>query len=414
MIEFVKHRLPNGMVVLIHRDSQTPMAVTNLVYNAGSKYDPPEMTGMAHLFEHMMFGGSKNAGDFDIPQQLAGGENNAYTNSDITNYYQILPGENLETALWLESDRMGHLDLKTKVFATQKAIVLEEYKETCLNEPYGDVWHYLHDLCYKSYPYRWPTIGMTPAHIESITLDELKKFYRRYYHPANAVLAITGNVDIDQTLKMVEKWFLDLKPSDLELPIFKPEEEQREKRGKKIKGLVPHHAVYMAFHIPNKLNTRFPAIDLLSDLLGLGRSCWLNEVLVEEKEIFSSVDAYVNGSNDTGLFIIEGRLNPGFTAEEGEASIVEVLNKTKNQRISERELRKLQNTFLTSHAFSSLSSLHKAMNLSQYENLGNANLLNTEVEEYQSVTPENIRSEAELIFREENCSVVWYSPASPG
>lgn len=411
MVEYVRHQLSNGLVVLVHRDPLTPMVVTNVVYNAGSKFDPPHMTGMAHLLEHLMFGGSKNAPSFDTPQQLAGGENNAYTNADITNYFQVLPGKNLDVALWLESDRMGFLNLDEKTFHIQKSVVLEEYNETCLNEPYGDVWHYIHHLAYKKYPYKWPTIGLTPEHIAGISLDEVKRFYKSRYRPDNAVLSIAGNVDEDKALRAAEKWFEDL-PSEGENSInLGSEPKQKELRRKELIAMVPHPAVYMAFHIPDKVNQRFPSIDLLSDLLGLGRSCRLNEKLVEEMEIFSAVDAYVNGANDMGLFIIEGKLNEGFSSRQGEQAIWEVLEAVKTEEVVSSEIEKLQNTFATSHAFSCTSSLHKAMNLAHYENLGNANLLNTEIEEYMRVSEEDLKREAKTIFRPENASIVTYEPA---
>ena len=410
MVEFVRHQLSNGLIILVHRDPLTPMVVTNIVYNAGSKYDPPHMTGMAHLMEHLMFGGSKNAGDFDTPQQLAGGENNAYTNSDITNYYQVLPGKNLEVALWLESDRMGFLNLNKQIFEVQKAVVLEEYNETCLNEPYGDVWHYIHHLAYKKYPYRWPTIGLTPNHIAGISFEEVSNFYKRQYRPDNTILSIVGNIDPEYAIKTAEKWFGEIPAGTDPLVDLGKEPIQTKIRRKEIIAMVPHPAVYMAFHIPQKIDARFPAIDLLSDLLGLGRSCRLNERLVEEREIFSSVDAYVNGANDMGLFIVEGKLNEGYSSRDGEEALWEVLEEVKHQVVLKSEIEKLQNTFATSHAFSCISSLHKAMNLAHYENLGDANLLNSEIVEYSRVTQDDLQREAKAIFRRENASIVSYEP----
>lgn len=410
MIEFVRHELKNGLKVLIHRDPLTPMAVTNLVFNAGSKYDPPEMTGMAHLFEHLMFSGSKNAGSFDRFQQLAGGENNAYTNSDVTNYYQVLPAQNSEVALWLESERMGFLDLNEDIFNIQKRVVLEEYKETCLNEPYGDVWHYLHHLCYKKHPYRWPTIGMTPDHIEAITFEQVKLFYKKFYRPDNAILAMVGNLDPNRCIDLVEKWFGDIPAGNEKLPKLQKETVQTELRRTMVESLVPHPAIYIGFHIPAKIDKRFPSIDLLSDLMGLGKSSSLHRKLVEEKDIFTSIDAYVNGCNDMGLFVIEGKLNEPHSAEEGEEAIWNTLAEIKQSRISTSEMEKLKNTFATSHAFSTISSLHKAMNLSQYENLGKAELINSEIEEYTAVSDGEIIEEANRIFLSSNASVVRYTP----
>lgn len=414
MIDFSKFQLANGLRVIVHRDPLTPLAVTNVVYNAGSKFDPPHLTGMAHLFEHLMFGGSKNAGDFDLPQQLAGGENNAFTNADITNYYQVLPGANLEIALWLESERMGFLNLNEKTLQIQKEVVLEEYNETCLNEPYGDAWHYIHHMAYTKYPYRWPTIGMTPDHIKNIELKDATEFYSKYYHPSNAVLVITGNVDVDQSLHLVEKWFGSISSGN---PLhFLPESEppQTQLKRKKLKAIVPVPAVYMAFRIPSRLDKRFPAIDLLSDLLGLGRSSRLNELLVEKWNIFTAIDAYVNGTNDMGLFIIEGKLNDGETPEKGEEMIWKALDMIKSQKIEDGEMSKLKNTFATTLEFSSLSNLHKAMNLAYFENLGSADMINTELDEYNAIDDQSILEEANTILKPENCSVLLYFPEKLG
>ncbi|TVR85496.1 MAG: insulinase family protein [Saprospirales bacterium] len=410
MIEFVKHTLSNGLRVLVHRDSLTPLVVTNLIYNAGSKYDPPEMTGMAHLVEHLMFGGSINAGNFDYPQQMAGGENNAFTNADITNYYQIMPKENLEVALWLESERLGFLDINRRTFDIQKEVVLEEFNETCLNEPYGDVWHYLHNLCYKKHSYRWPTIGMTPDHIRKIDIDAVEKFYRRYYQTENAILVIAGNAQPGKCLELAEKWFADIPAGGSALPELPKEPKQTSGRKKDIYALVPHAAIYMAFKIPGRLDPRFPAVDLLSDLLGLGRSSRLNEHLVEERELFSCIDAYVNGTNEYGLFIIEGKLNEGVSAQTGEEAIWESLEQVKNTPITPSELDKLINSYITTNAFAGTNCLHKAMNLAFYENLLDANLINTEPLAYKAVNGNDITRNAQLIFQEENSSVVRYFP----
>jgi len=408
MIEFTRHTLDNGLRIIIHEDHSTPMAAVNIVYNVGSRNESPDKTGYAHLFEHMMFSGSKHAPNFDEPLQLAGGESNAYTNCDLTNYYDILPADNLETAFWLESDRMLNLQITEKSLAIQRKVVTEEFKETCLMPPYGDVWHNLMELTYKQHPYRWPVIGRTIEHIEKAKLEDVRSFFDHYYCPTNAVMVVAGAVKHKEVVTLVEKWFGEI-PAGVKNGVPLPQEPIQQvpnvlhKRKK-----VPMDALYMAFHMPCRLDPAYYAVDLLSDVLCNGNSSRLFRNLKKDRELFADIDCYITGHIDPGLFIIEGKPADGVSLKQAEAAIWEELNKVKTEQIPARELQKLKNKLESSLVFSEATVLNKAINLAFFELLKGAELINREAELYQAVTVEDIQKAANTILQANNCSTLWY------
>jgi zinc protease len=408
MVHFDRFELKNGLRVIVHEDKSTPMVAVNLLYNVGSKDEDPQKTGFAHLFEHLMFSGSENIPDFDEPLQSAGGESNAFTNKDITNFYEILPANNIETAFWLESDRMFSLNFSEEALDIQRKVVVEEFKETCLNTPYGDVWHHLMELAYKVHPYSWPTIGKELKHVEDATLDDVKSFFYRYYRPNNAILSVSGNASLETVKHLAAKWFGDI-PAGPPISNVLPEEpKQLEFNYKVVEADVPLDMVYLAFHIPNRLSEDFYLIDLLSDVLSNGPSSRLYRRLLKEQQIFSDIDCYITGSLEPGLFIIEGKPADGVSIETAEIAIWKELELLKTEQIPERELTKLKNKAESTLTFSTSSIMTKAMNLGFFELLGNANLINEEAERYQEITVEQIQEQAQKIFTKENCSQLVY------
>jgi len=410
MISFKKHILPNGLRVVIHEDVSSPMVAVNVVYDVGSRDESPDKTGFAHLFEHLMFGGSVNVPDFDGPIQNAGGENNAFTNTDMTNFYNVLPAQNLETALWLESDRMNQLVFSKKALDIQKKVVVEEFKETCLTEPYGDVWHYLSDLSYKKHSYSWPTIGKDMSHIEDAELEDVKQFFQKHYTPQNAILVISGKVDPDHALALVEKWFADIPAGQKYTRNLIQEPAQSEYRSKTVYGNVPLPAVYVSFHMVARDHEDYYAYDLLSDVLSNGRSSRLYQRLHKVNPIFSQIDAYISGTFDPGMLVIEGRPMKDVTLEDAKAAIWKELNELREVAIDDTELQKLKNKIESSLEYSEVNILHKSMSLAYFELLGDASLINREAEEYQKVTSADIQRVAREIFTKENCTELTYLP----
>lgn len=408
MIKFSRFTLQNGLRVIVHEDKSTPMAAVNVLYNVGARDESPDKTGFAHLFEHLMFGGSEHAPEFDDPIQMAGGECNAFTNSDLTNFYDLVPVENLETVLWLESDRMKSLNFSEKNLDVQRKVVVEEFKETCLNQPYGDVWHHLSDLAYKVHPYRYPTIGKVPQHVEDATLDDVKDFFQKYYRPNNAILVLAGNVKTKQAKELVEEWFGDIPMGDIPQRDLPQEPEQQEFRQLTNEANVPTNAIYLAFHTPGRADKNYYAIDLLSDILGNGRSSRLYQRLMKEEQLFTSIDAYITGYLDPGLLVIEGKPAEGVSVKKAEAAIWQELEKIKNELVEARELEKIKNKMESSLEFSEANILNKAINLAFFELLGDAELINSEALEYQRVTAEEIQQMAKKILSKENCSELFY------
>ncbi len=408
MIQFKSFTLQNGLRVLIHEDKSTPMAVVNVLYDVGARDEDPAKTGFAHLFEHLMFGGSKNIPVYDEPLQVAGGENNAFTTNDLTNYYCQLPAENIETALWLESDRMLSLAFSKKSLEVQRKVVCEEFKEHYINKPYGDVWHKLRALIYTTHPYKWMTIGASLQHIEEATIEDVKGFFNKHYTPSNAILVIAGNVETEKTIQLVEKWFGTIPSGEKYNRQLPQEPPQLAPRHLEIKSNVPVDALYKCWHIYARTDNRYYAADLITDILGGGGSSRLFQALVKEKQLFSSIDCYHFGSTDAGLLTIEGKLAKGVNIKEGEKALNIELNKLQQEGISAAELEKVKNKTESAMAFEDMSVMNRAASIAMYELLGDANLMNTELSRYHAVTVEEIIEQSRIIFTENNCSTMYY------
>ncbi len=412
MISYNIHHLKNGLTLIHHSDMNTNLCVTNLLYNVGARDEHPEQTGFAHLFEHLMFGGSVHIPSFDTPLQKASGENNAFTSNDITNYYITLPSENIETALWLESDRMLRLDFSEKSLAVQKGVVIEEFKQRYLNQPYGDSWLEIRPLAYETHPYRWATIGKEISHIENAKLDDVSRFFDRFYNPSNAVLCIAGNIEFEEAVKLTEKWFGDI-PSGTSNPNKYPREiEKKYRREKTIEADVPQNAFYMAFNMVERTHPLYFAFDLLSDILSGSESSRFMKTLVKEKGLFTHVHAYLTGDIDEGLFVIEGKLAGQTSFESAEQAVIEMLEAIKDNGLYEKELEKVKNKSITSNLFSKTSVLNKAMGLCYAHRLGDANLINTEVETMKAINEDMIRSACESYLLKSNQSVLKYRTKS--
>lgn len=414
MITFEKFTLPNGLRVLVHEDKSTPLAAFNLLYDVGARDESPGQTGFAHLFEHLMFGGSTNIPSFDDPLQKAGGENNAFTSNDVTDYYETLPAHNLETAFWLESDRMMGLDFESRALEVQRKVVCEEFKEHYINQPYGDVWHKLRSLAYTRHPYQWPTIGKELRHVEDATKEDVKKFFFSHYRPNNAILVVAGNVKTEEIKKLSEKWFGNIAPGVTPKRNLPKEPKQTEARSLTVHADVPLDAIYKAYHMPARLDKNYYVVDLISDILSGGKSSRFYEVLVKEKKMFSEINAYVTGSIDPGLFIIDGKLMKGVNMQEAEEAINEEIKKIRDEKVSDRELEKVKNKVESQMEFSEIENLNKAMNLAFAELLGNPNLVNEEKQFYLSITPERLQWQAQEVFRDTNCSTLYYFARQQG
>ena len=408
MITVNRHTLPNGLRIVHSEMDSTQMVALNVLYNVGARDEHPEHTGFAHLFEHLMFGGSVNIPDYDTHVQNAGGENNAWTNNDITNYYITLPRQNVETGFWLESDRMLSLDFNEKSLEVQRQVVIEEFKQRNLNQPYGDVGHLVRGMAYKEHSYQWPTIGKETSHIANATLDEVKDFFFRFYAPDNAILAVTGNISFEDTVALAEKWFGPIPRRNVGTRNLPKEPVQTAERRQTVERNVPVDALYMVFHKCDRLHPDYYTFDMLSDLLSSGRSCRLVQHLVLEKQIFSSIDAYISGSIDEGLFHIAGKPSPGISLEEAEEAIWEELEALKTVETDPYELEKVKNRYESEQIFNNLNYLNVATNLAFFELIGKAEDINHEVEKYRSVTSERIREVARKAFVRENCSVLYY------
>lgn len=408
MIHYNKFNLDNGLRVIVHEDHTTPMAVLNVLYDVGARDEDPQRTGFAHLFEHLMFGGSVNIPDYDEPLQMAGGENNAFTTNDLTNYYITLPAENIETAFWLESDRMLSLAFGEKSLDVQRKVVSEEFKEHYINKPYGDVWHKMRELAYSTHPYRWMTIGKELSHIENATLKDVKAFFSKHYCPANAILVVGGKVTTAQVKALTEKWFGDIPSGEKYHRNLPVEPKQNSAHKLEIKAKVPLDALYKCYHIYPRLDNRYYAADLVSDVLGGGSSSRLHQVLVKEKKLFSNIECYHFGSIDAGLLTIEGKLVKGVKMKDAEKAIQEELSKLQQTVIPERELQKVKNRVESMLAFEDMSLLNRANNLAFYELLGDAALMNTEFDNYETVTTADIHREAGIIFDDKNSNTIYY------
>ena len=403
-----KQTLNNGLRVVHCEDKDTQMVALDIVYDVGARDEHPEHTGFAHLFEHLMFGGSVNIPDYDGPLQQAGGEDNAWTNNDITNYYLTIPKSNVETGFWLESDRMLALDFSEHSLDVQRGVVMEEFKQRCLNQPYGDVSHLLRPLAYKVHPYRWPTIGKELAHIERATLQEVEDFFYRFYAPNNAVLAVTGNISWEETLRLTLKWFGPIPRRDVPVRRLPQEPVQTEERRLTVERNVPLDALFMAFHTCRRDEPDYYAFDILSDILSNGSSSRLNLRLVKERKIFSSIDAYISGTRDAGLLHVSGKPAAGISLEQAEEAVRRELEDLMHNSVGTQELEKVKNKFESTQIFGNINYLNVATNLAWFELTGQAEDIDREVERYRSVSPEHLRDVAARAFRPENGVVLHY------
>lgn len=398
MIQVNRYTLANGLRIVHNEDDSTQMVALNLLYDVGARDEDPSHTGFAHLFEHLMFGGSLHIPDYDTPVQNAGGENNAWTNNDITNYYITLPHQNVETGFWLESDRMLSLDFNPKSLEVQRQVVIEEFKQRNLNQPYGDASHLLRELAYESHPYRWPTIGKEIAHIAQATLEEVKDFFFRFYAPNNAILAVTGHISFEETIRLAEKWFGPIPARNIsprQLPAEKP---QTAVRRKTVERKVPVDAIYMAFHMSNRMHPDYYVYDMITDILSNGRSSRFIQSLVQEQKLFTSIDAYISGSLDEGLLHVTGKPVEGVSLEQAEEAIWKELEKMKTVPVSEQELEKVKNRYESEQIFNNINYLNVATNLAFFELTGKAEDINEEVGKYRAVTAEQIQATSARCF----------------
>ena len=408
MLHFERFTLANGLRVLVHIDKATPMVAMNILYDVGARDEEAARTGFAHLFEHLMFGGSVNIPDYDEPLQMAGGENNAYTTNDITNYHLQLPLKNMETAFWLESDRMLSLAFSEKSLDVQKKVVSEEFKEHYLNKPYGNAWHLLRELAYKQHPYRWPTIGKNLQQIEETHLDEVKAFFFKHYLPVNAVMCVAGNVTVEEVKQLSEKWFENIPAGDPYVRNITPEPAQEAARMETAHADVPVDALYKAWHMAGRLTQPYYAADLITEVMGSGFSSRLYQRLVKEQQLFSTVNCYHTGSLDPGLLVVEGKVREGKTLEEANAAVELEISHLLNDGVTEAELQKAKNKIEALIAFEDMSLLSRANNLAFYELMGDAQLINEEWNKYQDITHDILIATAKNIFRAENCSTLFY------
>lgn len=413
MVDYTKHTLKNGLRIIVNEDRSTPLVAFNILYDVGSRDENADLTGLAHLFEHLMFGGSSNIPEFDLPLQMAGGESNAFTNNDITNYYITIPTDNLETAFWLESDRMLELDFSQKILDTQKNVVTEEFKQRYLNQPYGDSILYLRPLAYKVHPYRWPTIGRDISHIENVDIEQVRHFFYSHYAPNNAILSITGNVSAEYAFKLAQKWFGPIGKRKIRQRVLPAEPPQTEARKLIIGKNVPATAFYKVWHIVGRKNPDFHTLDLITDLLSGGESGRLHTKLVRERKMFSEINAYISSDIDPGLIFVQGKLMNGIAIEEAELAVTEVIASLQDN-LSELEMEKVKNKFESSTVFSRTNILNKAMNLAYFELLGNPDLINQEVMSFRSINTDMVKEAAKKYFIDSNSSTIYYKSSRRG
>ena len=408
MIDFDKFELNNGLKVIVHQDTSTPIVAMNILYDVGARDEDPDKTGFAHLFEHLMFGGSENIPKYDVPLENAGGENNAFTNNDITNYYLTIPKQNMELAFWLESDRMLQLAFSEKSLEVQRNVVIEEFKQSYLNQPYGDIWLLLRPLAYKLHPYQWTTIGKDISHIENATRKDVKAFYRKFYNPNNAILTVAGDIELKEIEKLAQKWFGSIESfpkHERNLPV---EPKQLEQRHLRVKRNVPFDSIYKAYHMCKRTDEDYYTTDLISDILSNGNSSRLHSKLVKEKRLFSKINAYISGDIDNGLFIFTGKLVKGVSMEEAEEALNDEIENIKSHEINGIELEKVKNKIESTIEFSEVNVLDKAMNLAYFELISNADLINEEISIYNNVSKQNVIKVANEVFNNNNCSTLYY------
>lgn len=412
MIHYEHFILDNGLKVYVHEDHSTPMAAVNILYNVGSRDENEEKTGFAHLFEHLMFGGSKHVPSYDVPLQKVGAQNNAFTSSDLTNYYITLPAANIETAFWLESDRMMSLSFDPKVLEVQRKVVIEEFKQRYLNQPYGDVWLKLRPLAYTKHPYRWATIGKEISHIENATMDDVRAFFNKFYLPNNALLVVAGHITVEQVKALCKKWFEPIAAGTDYIREIPQEPTQTDARFLETDAKVPLNALYKTYLMPGRYADDFYAADLLSDVLGRGKSSRLHQQLVKQRPLFNTINGYITSSLDPGLLVISGNLNKGVSIEDGEAAIKELIDKMLQDGVSEAELSKVKNQAESTLAFSEIELLNRAMNLAFAANAGNASWVNQESEKIQGVSVSDVNQAAHRLLNHSKCSTMYYRAVS--
>ena len=411
MIEFKRYTLSNGLRLIVHRDVSTPVVAVNTLYDVGARDENPDKSGMAHLFEHLMFGGSVNIPNFDNPLQRVGGNNNAFTNNDYTNYYITIPKENIETAFWLESDRMLSLAFTPESLEVQRKVVIEEFKQRYLNQPYGDAWLHLRPMAYKSHPYWWATIGKSIEHIEDTSLSDVKDFFKRHYHPGNAVLVVAGNVDPDTTYRHVEKWYADI-PSGNKTKRILPEESGL--TGYECETLirpVPQNGLYMAWPMPDRFSPDYYVADLITDILSQGKSSRFYQNIIGKGGLFTSLSGYVLGSLDRGLLVVSGMIDSKASFEMAREAVLYEIEMLIAEGPTERELDKVKNKLETRYLISETNVLSKAMSLAYFELLGNADMINQEMDKYRSVSKADIIRVASQIFQTEGLKELRYQKA---
>lgn len=411
MINYEHFQLANGLNVYLHKDKTTPIAAFNLIYNVGSRDEEEHKTGFAHLFEHLMFGGSKNIPSYDEPLQLVGGENNAFTSPDITNYYITLPAENIETAFWLESDRMMSLSFDPEVLEIQRKVVIEEFKQRYLNQPYGDVWLKLRPLAYEKHPYKWATIGKEISHIEDATMEDVKAFFFKFYRPNNANLVVAGDFEIEQIKDLAEKWFGPIPAGEKVEKSFPQEEEQLEARIMRTSAKVPLSAVYKAYKMSERFEKDFHATDLLSDMLGRGKSSRLYTTLVKDQKLFNNISSYVTASLDKGLLVIQGNVNKGVRLEKANEAVDQIVAAFMNEKYDEKELEKVKNQSESTMLFSEVELLNRAMNLAMAANAGNVEWVNVDKDLIKNIEIKDIEKAAKTVLRANNSSTLLYEAA---
>lgn len=409
MLAYQTHRLANGLTVVAHYDAGSPLLAMNIIYRVGSRDEDPDKTGFAHLFEHLMFGGSINIPRYDEPLQMAGGTNNAFTNSDYTSYYLTLPAANAETAFWLESDRMLGLAFSEKSLDVQRNVVVEEFRQNYLNQPYGDIWLLLRPLVYKYHPYRWPTIGMKPEHIEQAQLSDVKAFFAKHYHPANAVMAVAGNLTPDKAFTLAEKWFGPISAAPLHDRTIPAEPPQNEPRQLWHEANVPDKVIFKVWHMPGRFSENYFAGDLLSDLLGSGHSSRLYTNLVKRKKLFAEISASVSGDEHPGMFKISGKVHRHVSFETAEQAIDAELERIRQELPDKNEVQKLKNRFITERAFSMQGVTHKAQHLAECTYFGNTSLVNEMDIHYLNVTETMIQEFARRYLTANTCNTMYYA-----
>lgn len=408
MLEFEKFTLDNGLRVIVHQDNTTPMVAFNLLYDVGARDEDPGQTGFAHLFEHLMFGGSVNIPEYDTPLQMAGGENNAYTTNDITNYYIQLPAQNIETAFWLESDRLLSLAFSKKSLDVQRKVVCEEFKEHYINKPYGDAWKHLRELAYTRHPYRWMTIGKELKHVEDAQLEDVRNFFFKHYRPVNAVLCVAGKTDTATVKALAEKWFGNIPSGEAYERKLEPEPRQEAARSETITRDVPLDALYKAWHMPARMTQGYYEADLITEIMGNGYASRLYQSLVKEQQVFSGISCYHTGSQDAGLLVVEGKVKEGITIEAANDAVTVQINLLMTDGVTEEELLKAKNKIEAMIEFEDISILSRANNLAFYELLGDAAMINDELDKYQQASLGSILTTARDIFRESNSNTLFY------